>query len=131
MSSPVKTCPLDVTAGSAAEQMRSQGLMHVVVVDASGRIAGVLSDRDLRSAQPSAVLVKDSSLREKALSLLKVKDVMSSDAQTVRPNQTVRAALALMKRHKVGSVPVVDDDGRPVGIVTHADVIEMALGLLR
>ena len=36
-----------------------------------------------------------------------------------------------MKRHRVGSVPVVDQDGRPVGIVAHADVIDLALSLLR
>ncbi|MFO0568443.1 MAG: CBS domain-containing protein [Polyangiaceae bacterium] len=131
MSSPVCTCPSDVTAGVAAEQMREKGLMHLVVVDARGCVVGVVSDRDLRAAQPSALLVRDEKLREKALSLLRVQDVMSSTPHTVHPGSTVRAALMLMKRHRVGSLPVVDPDGLPVGILTHGDVIEMALALLR
>jgi acetoin utilization protein AcuB len=114
----------------AAEQMRGARILHLVVVDESGRVVGVLSDRDIRAAQPSVLLVRDPALRNKALSLLKVKDVMSSSAHTVRPDATIRSALTLMKRHRVGSIPVVDDDGHPVGIVTHGNVVALALELL-
>lgn len=131
MSSPVHTCPIDVSAGAGAEAMRSAGVLHLVVVDASGKAVGILSDRDLRGAQPSAILVKDPSLRDKALALLRVADVMSDGIHAVHPEHTVRSALLAMKRHRIGSLPVVDEEGRPVGIVTHGDVIELALRLLR
>lgn len=131
MTSPVHTCELDASAGVAADQMHEHKVMHLVVVDAGGKVRGVVSDRDLRAAQPSALLVKDPGLRDKALSLLKVENVMSQGAHTVSPGQPARSALLLMRKHRVGSIPVVDDDGRPVGIITHGNVVELALDLMR
>lgn len=54
---------------------------------------------------------------------LKVRDIMRPDVITVGPRATVRDLAALLAEHKVSGVPVVDEDGRLLGIVTEGDVI--------
>jgi CBS domain-containing protein len=52
---------------------------------------------------------------------------MTSPAVTVRPDETTREAIRLLERFSITSVPVVDDRGRPVGIVSEADLLRDAV----
>ena len=54
---------------------------------------------------------------------MKVKEVMTSDVVTVNERQTVKQAASLMARHRISGLPVVNDDGMVVGIVSEFDVI--------
>jgi len=130
MTSPVLTISVDASARDAAERMHDSRILHLVVIDANGSVAGVVSDRDLRAAQPSALLVKDPTMRDKALSLMKVRDVMSAHPHTIDADAPVVDALHTMRRHRIGCVPVVEADGRIVGVVTGGDVVMLALKLL-
>lgn len=58
-----------------------------------------------------------------------VREVMTSPAVTVGPGQSVRDAIGLLDRLRITALPVVDDDGRPVGVVSEADLLREALGL--
>lgn len=51
------------------------------------------------------------------------KDIMSSPAISIREDQSVKEALDLLARHKISGLPVVDDDGKIVGIISNTDVI--------
>jgi CBS domain-containing protein len=66
MSAPAITLPLTATAGDAALLMARRGIRHVVVVDAAGRIAGVVSERDLFSLQRLSVRDLASAIRRAA-----------------------------------------------------------------
>jgi CBS domain-containing protein len=52
-----------------------------------------------------------------------VRDIMDPDPATVAPDTPVEEVLRLMREHELPGVPVVDDDGRCVGIVTEADLV--------
>jgi CBS domain-containing protein len=54
---------------------------------------------------------------------MRVEDVMTRDVITVRPETTIHEAAALMVTHGVSGLPVVDDTGRVVGIVSEGDLI--------
>lgn len=56
-----------------------------------------------------------------------VADVMSFDPVTARLDATVKEALALLARYSVTALPVVDDDGRVIGVVSEADLIREAV----
>lgn len=129
MSAPVKTVPLKTSARAAAEMMRANDLLHLVVVDERGRVAGVLSDRDLRAAQPSMLLVRDPAMRENALSLLHVDEVMTKHPSVMTSDKPVTDAIQVMLHHKLGSVVVVDAQEHPIGIVTGVDVMKLTLRL--
>jgi len=57
---------------------------------------------------------------------LRCSDVMTSDVVTVREDTPVQAAWALMKRHGIKALPVIDAAGRSAGIVTMADFVRVA-----
>ena len=54
---------------------------------------------------------------------LTVRDIMDTDPVTVRPDDDVETALRLMREHELPGLPVVDDSGRCVGIVTESDLV--------
>uniref|UniRef100_A0A831XND9 CBS domain-containing protein n=1 Tax=Geobacter metallireducens TaxID=28232 RepID=A0A831XND9_GEOME len=56
--------------------------------------------------------------------MLKVRDIMTTDVVSVKRETTIRELAELFTTHRVGSVPVVDDSGNLVGIVTESDLIE-------
>src|SRR5215470_973995 len=71
------------------------------------------------------VIHKNLTIEEQALEVVKVKKAESGivvDPVTISPDQTLAAALELMRRHQISGLPVVGDDGRAVGILTNRDV---------
>ncbi len=130
MSAPVHTVRTSARAREALELMRRTHVQHLVVVDDDDRVAGVVTDGDLRGAQPSVLLIPDASVREKALGLVSVADVMTPQPYTVHCDTPLRFALERMLHTKVGSIPVVDADGRAAGIITGFDVLRLCTQLL-
>lgn len=56
--------------------------------------------------------------------MLKVRDIMTADVVSVKKETTIRELAELFTKHRVGSVPVVDESGNLIGIVTESDLIE-------
>jgi acetoin utilization protein AcuB len=112
MSTHVRTVGPADSAALAWERMRLHGIHHLVVVRNS-HIIGIVTDRDLGGAHGSEVRDGRS-----------VRDLMTPSVLTVPSNSTVREAANLMRGHRAGSLPVVDND-RLVGIVTVWDFLDL------
>jgi acetoin utilization protein AcuB len=97
------------TADAAWERMRQRRIRHLVVMDGS-RVAGVLSQRDIASAEARAGRV--------------VLDLMSAPAVTAEPTTTVREAANLLRGRTLGCLPVLAK-GKLLGIVTTTDLLEL------
>lgn len=54
---------------------------------------------------------------------LRVRDIMQADVVTVSPEATVRELAGVLAKHKISGVPVVDEEGHVLGMVSEADVI--------
>ena len=94
----------------ARSRMRQDHVRHLVVVD-SGRIVGIVSERDFGRGVSAAS--DDSTVR----------DVMTTDVVSATPDTTVRQAANLMRGHTVGSLLVVEDDTL-LGLVTTTDLLD-------
>ncbi|MFL6115233.1 MAG: CBS domain-containing protein [Catenulispora sp.] len=112
--SPVRVRP-DTTVGDAAKLMREQGIGTVLVADGD-RLVGVVTDRDL------VVRV----LAEEHGADATVVGAYSSEPVCVSPEDDVVVALDLMRSRAIRRLPVVEDDGRPVGIVSLGDLALVA-----
>ena len=112
MSSNPRSIASDQPVFEAAKIMRDEDVGLVPVVDGE-RLLGTITDRDL------AVRVI---AEQKDPSSVKVQEIASTRLVTVDPQQDLGEALRLMAQHQVRRLPVVEEDGRLVGIVAQADV---------
>jgi CBS domain-containing protein len=99
---------------------------HLPVVDADERVVGIVSHRDLLAAAMSKVLDFDPASRRTFLRSIEVAEVMGKDVHTVSPETTLADATALLVRNKIGCLPVVDPNGKLVGLLTDADLLAAA-----
>jgi CBS domain-containing protein len=116
MTSNPCTIDADKPVSYAAKMMRDEdvGLAPIVERD---RLVGTLTDRDIATRVVAEGRDPDST---------PVKEVASTDIVTVDPEQDLDEALRLMADHQVRRLPVVEEDGRVVGVVAQADVARQA-----
>ncbi len=96
---------------------------HLPVVDNLGRLLGMLTDRDLRSAYPSSVL-SDSERRMifDRVEQTAVEEIMSTKLVCLSSQSTLDDALHHFDREKVGALPVIDDE-KLVGVFSIRDLL--------
>jgi CBS domain-containing protein len=119
MTSSPKTIGPSTTAQEAARLMKSEDVGALPIV-AGDKLVGVVTDRDL------AIRV----LAEGKSSDTIVSEIASKDIVTVDPDQTLEDAARLMAEHQVRRLPVVEEDGRLVGVLAQADVAQSGQDLL-
>ncbi|MCY3002793.1 MAG: CBS domain-containing protein [Planctomycetota bacterium] len=112
----------DDVADLAASLMEWQKIRYVLVEDEDGRLAGLVSHRAVLS-----MLARAKS--EGGAVTHSVREIMRADVVTVTPDTSSQHALDLMRRNKIGCLPVVQD-GRLVGVLTEHDFMELASVLL-
>lgn len=123
MTRTVKTVkPLD-TLAHAREVMVDNRINQLPVV-AKGKLAGIITDRDLRDAYPSALAGGQASELEEA----RVESVMTANVLTLGPEDPLVRAAELMRAERIGAVPVVEKD-HLVGVVTRSDILRAFVSL--
>lgn len=121
MSKDVVTIDEDLSMIKASKLMKQHGFQHFPVLK-KGRLTGIVSDRDLKEAQPSKATTLDIHELYYLLDQLKVKQVMSTDPYTTTAEETIEKAAAIMSKHRISALPVVDEKGELEGIITKGDV---------
>jgi CBS domain-containing protein len=106
----------DRSVAYAAQMMKQEDVGLAPVVE-NGRLVGMLTDRDI---------VVRVVAEGKDPDTVSASDVASSNLVTIDPQQDLDDALAMMARYQVRRLPVVEGDGRLVGVVAQADVAEVA-----
>jgi CIC family chloride channel protein len=116
MTTPVDTIPVDATVRQAREQFLLNGHGAFPITDEDGRCIGVVSRTDLLEA----TVPPDDPLTE----------VASLDPVTIERDSSLLAAMQLIIDEDVDHLPVVDGDGRLLGICTRTDILRSRLRLL-
>jgi CBS domain-containing protein len=112
MTSDPRTVTADSYVAEAARVMKDADTGIVPIVDGD-RLVGTITDRDI------AIRVVAEGRDPQAT---KVDEVATRELVTIDPDQDLEEALRLMAKHQVRRLPVVEEDGRPVGILSQADV---------
>jgi len=112
MTSNPSTIEPDKTVADAAKLMRDEDAGLIPIVEGQ-KLAGTITDRDIAIRVVAEGKDPQSST---------VRDVMTSRLVTVDPDQDLDEALRLMAEHQVRRLPVVEEDGKIVGIVSQADI---------
>jgi CBS domain-containing protein len=112
MTSNPRTVEARAPVIEAATLMRDEDVGIVPIVEGD-RLVGTITDRDI-----AIRLVAEG----KDLQTTTVREIASTQLVTIDPDQDLEEALRLMAQHQVRRLPVVEEDGRLVGIVAQADV---------
>jgi acetoin utilization protein AcuB len=124
MTREVVTLSPQTTAAEALALCREKGIRHLPVME-EGKLVGMVSDRDLRSATPAL----GDPARAEALQKIRVSGVMVRDVLTAHPADPIEQAANTMREKKVGCLPVLEA-GELVGILTTSDVMEALVYLI-
>jgi acetoin utilization protein AcuB len=117
------TIKRDDSFQTALNLLRQGGVRHLPVVEGK-KLVGILTDRDLRQASPSPATSLSIYEIKYLLDKILVKDIMVKDVITVPPTATVEFAAKLLYENKVGALPIVNEKGELVGIITETDILE-------
>ena len=105
----------------ALKLIRKEGIRHLPVLDGK-KLVGIVTDRDLRQAAPSPATTLEVHELNYLLERLKVEAIMTKKAITVAPDTGLLDAAKLLMAHKVGCLPVVEQE-ELVGIITEGDLL--------
>jgi CBS domain-containing protein len=112
MTSDPCTIDAEKSVAYAAKMMREEDVGLAPIVEGD-KLIGMLTDRDIAIRVVAEGRNPDQ---------VKVRDVASKQVVTIDPQQDLAAALRIMAKHQVRRLPVVEEDGKLVGVVAQADV---------
>ena len=111
---------------SADDVMRLGRIRHLPVIDEDGKLAGIVSQRDLFLSGVMRALGYGSHAQAKALDALLVKEAMHTEVFTTTPETPLVDAAKLLLQHKIGCLVVLQGD-KLAGILTESDFVKLAL----
>ncbi|HUV56621.1 MAG TPA: CBS domain-containing protein [Dehalococcoidales bacterium] len=129
MVTPVITVTPDTLIDDALRTMHQHHIRRLPVVD-EGKLVGLLTRNGLREATPSSAIPLSIWGTHYQLSKMKVRDVMITDVITVTPDTSVEEASALVEKHRIGTLPVIDESKNLVGIITSTDLLHLMAQVL-
>jgi len=118
------TVGIDEPVGTAETLMSERGVTGLPVVDATGRLMGVLSQTDIVRAHASGQPLA-------SWPGLAVRHLMTSPALTIRIDESLLAAARMLEKHHVHRLVVVAPDGEhPVGVISTTDLVRALVEVL-
>ena len=111
---------------SVARQLMAKHRVNQLPVLDHDRLMGIVTDRDIRDAYPTSMLIGRPKEIDKFAESYTVEEVMTHDVFTVQPETPLATAVALLRHHRIGSLPVVKGK-QLVGIITRSDILDFVL----
>ncbi len=128
MATDVVTVDENASMMKATQIMKEHKIRRIPVVR-RGKVVGIITDRDLKEAAPSKATSLDVHELYYLLSEIKVKDIMTPNPITIREDDTVERAAVIMLENRISGLPVVNDEGYVVGIITQTDVFKVLISI--
>ena len=119
----------DQTVGEALVMMFDRNIRHLPVLE-HGKLVGIVSDRDFRQFLGKAALDDKDRRKEDRGLRLPVREIMSAHPVTIESETPIRKGVEVMTDHKIGALPVIDEEEKLVGIFTEWDALQHALYLM-
>ncbi len=123
MSKPVVSVEMDDTVGLIKEIFDSSQFHHLLVVE-SGRLHGIISDRDLlKTISPNIGTIAETT-KDTATLNKKAHQIMTRSPVTLNVDADIYDAIDIFNSHRISCIPIVDDNQKPVGIVSWRDIMK-------
>ena len=109
-----------------ARQLMAKHRVNQLPVLDNDNLVGIVTDRDIRDAYPTSMMIDRTKAIDSFAEKVTVEEVMTHDIFIVRPETPLATAVALLRRHRIGSLPVVKNKSL-VGIITRSDILDFVL----
>ena len=116
MTTDLVTSQVDTPLLTVLARLTGNKIRHMPIVDESNTLRGIISKRDMLNAHLTTKLVSDDRIAG---------HIMTRDVVTARVNDCLNQVARTLFEKKIGALPVVDEKGRLVGIVTEADFVRL------
>jgi acetoin utilization protein AcuB len=128
MSKEVITVDVNDSMADASRLMKEHHFRGLPVMK-KGELVGVVTDRDLKRASASDANTLDIHELLYLVSQVKIKDIMTKDPITIPVDYTVEEAAQVLLENKLSRAPVVDQQGKLVGMITQSDIFRVLVSL--
>lgn len=122
MSTALVTVNIDDTLLTVKEIFEHFEFHHLLVLENEG-LVGIISDRDLLAALSPAIGTPAETSRDLALLSKRAHQICTRNPVVVKQKDSVMSAIDIFNDENVSCVPVVDNNNRPVGILTLRDIL--------
>ena len=122
MATTILTVDANTSVMRAGRTMKDNTIRRLPVVS-QGKLAGIITDRDLKEASPSSKTEMDMHELYYLLSEMKVKDVMTGNPICLNQNDTLEKAAVVMLNEKISGLLIVDTEDNLVGLLSESDVL--------
>ncbi len=126
MTRDVITITPNTSLFEAHRLMTSKRIRRLPVVD-RGKLVGIVTLGDVRSAEPSAASTLSVWEMNNLLAKLEVSEIMTREPTTISQEATISTVAEIMLEKKFSGLPVVDDTGKLVGIITESDIFRLVV----
>jgi acetoin utilization protein AcuB len=128
MNPKVVTVDADDSMLDATKLMKEHGIRRLPVLE-KGKLVGIVTDRDLKRASPSDATTLEAHEILYLIANIKVREIMSKNPITVPWNYTVEEAAEILLQAKISGMPVMDKDGKVIGMITQTDLFKVFISL--
>ncbi len=118
------TVMTDTSLKEALELVRSKPFRHLPVVDEEGKLVGIVTEKSLVYASPTSTTTLSVFEVDYILSHITMKQIIGDPVITVEPDLPIEEAARIMLDHRIGCLPVVEDD-ELIGIISDTDIFRV------
>jgi len=111
---------------AVARRLMAKHRVNQLPVLDNDRLVGIVTDRDIRDAYPTSLMINRAEEIDRFADKITVEEVMTHDVFVVRPDTALVTAVGLLRRHRIGAMPVIKDQ-KLVGIITRSDILDFFL----
>src|SRR5574341_2184755 len=111
---------------AVARQLMAKHRVNQLPVLDNENLVGIVTDRDIRDAYPTSMMIDRAKEIDRFAEKVTVEEVMTHDVLVVRPETPLAAAVGLLRKHRIGSLPVVKNKTL-AGIITRSDILDFVL----
>ncbi len=124
MSKPPVSVELDDPLSIIKEIFDKTCFHHLVVVNSSGKLQGVISDRDLLKAlSPSIGTLAETTKDQRCLNK-KAHQIMSRKPVSLKTQSNITEAVSIFNKHCLSCIPIIDHQLKPIGILSWRDIMK-------
>ena len=123
MQASIVSVEMDDTLNTIKDIFENVNFHHLLVVE-SNKIFGIISDRDLLKALSPTIGTVSETTHDLAILNQKAHQILTRNPITLTADAKISDAIDIFNNHNISCIPVVDEENKPIGIISWRDILK-------